>query len=56
MKKRRFSEEQIIGILKQGKAVVKKVERCGDHVISAMTLLDGKRKLGGMGRERGAHY
>ncbi len=48
MKKSRFSEEQIIGILKQGEAGVKTAELCREHGISAATFYQWKQKFGGM--------
>jgi putative transposase len=48
MKKSRFSEEQIIGILKQGEAGVKTAELWREHGISAATFYQWKQKLGGM--------
>lgn len=38
MKKSRFSEEQVIGILKQHEAGVKTAELCREHGISAATF------------------
>ena len=54
MKKGRFSEEQIIGILKQGEAGVKTADVCREHGISAATFYGWKQKFGGMEVERGA--
>lgn len=48
MKKSRFSEEQIIGILKQGEAGMKTAELCREHGISAATFYQWKQKFGGM--------
>jgi putative transposase len=48
MKKSRFSEEQIIGILKQGEAGMKTAELCREHGISAATFYGWKQKFGGM--------
>ncbi|SEG52100.1 Transposase, partial [Bryocella elongata] len=48
MKKSRFSEEQIIGILKQHEAGVKTAELCREHGISAATFYAWKPKYGGM--------
>ena len=48
MKKSRFSEEQIIGILKQHEAGVKTAELCREHGISAATFYQWKQKFGGM--------
>jgi putative transposase len=48
MKKSRFSEEQIIGVLKQHEAGVKTAELCREHGISAATFYKWKSKFGGM--------
>ena len=48
MKRTRFSEEQIAGILKQGEAGIKTVELCRQHGISEGTLYNWKAKYGGM--------
>ncbi len=46
--KKRFSEEQIIGILKQQESGVKTVEVCREHNISQNTFYTWKSKFGGM--------
>ena len=48
MKKSRFSEEKIIGILKEADAGVKSTELCRKHGISAATLYNWKARYGGM--------
>jgi putative transposase len=48
MKKSRFSDEQIIGILKQHEAGVKTADLCQEHGISSPTFYAWKSKFGGM--------
>lgn len=48
MKKTRFSEHQIIQILKQGEASVKVADICREHGISPATYYKWKAKYGGM--------
>lgn len=48
MKKARFSEEQIVGILKQHEAGMKTAELCRQHNISAATFYPWKAKYGGL--------
>ena len=48
MKKSRFSEQQIISILKQADAGVKVQELCRQHGISDATYYKWKSKYGGM--------
>jgi len=46
--KSRFSEEQIIGILRQYEAGVATSQLCRDHNVSAATFYKWKAKFGGM--------
>lgn len=46
--KKRFTEEQIIGILKEAEAGMKVVELCRKHGISDATYYSWKAKFGGM--------
>lgn len=46
--KRRFSEEQIIGILKQQESGMKTADICREHNISQNTFYTWKSKFGGM--------
>jgi len=48
MKKSRYTEEQIIGILKQHEAGVKTSYLCREHGINAATFYGWKQKFGGM--------
>ncbi len=48
MKRSRFSEEQIVGILKQGEAGVATSELCRQHGISHATFYNWKAKYGGL--------
>lgn len=48
MKRSRFSEEQIIGILKQHQAGLGAKELCRKHGISDATFYKWRRKYGGM--------
>ena len=48
MKKSQYTEEQIIGILKQHEAGVKTADLCREHGISAATFYGWKSKYGGM--------
>jgi putative transposase len=48
MKKSRYTEEQIIGIVKQHEAGVKTADLCREHGISAATFYGWKSKFGGM--------
>lgn len=48
MKRSRFAEEQIIGILKEHEAVVPLAELCRKHGVSNASLYKWKAKYGGM--------
>lgn len=48
MKKSRFSEEQIIGVLKEHDAGAKAADLCRRHGMSPATLYKWKSKFGGM--------
>jgi putative transposase len=48
MKKSRYTEEQIIGILKQHEAGVKTADLCREHGISEATFYNWKSKYGGL--------
>jgi putative transposase len=49
MKRSRFSEEQIIGVLREQETGMKVVEVCRKHGISEPTFYAWKSKFGGMG-------
>jgi putative transposase len=46
--KRRFNEEQIIGLLKQHEAGMAVADLCREHNISSATFYKWKSKFGGM--------
>ena len=48
MKRARFSEEQIIGILRQAEAGVRVVDLCRQYGISDATFCKWRSKFGGM--------
>lgn len=48
MKRSRFSEEQIIGILKQAEAGIKVIDLCRQNGISDATFYKWRSKYGGM--------
>lgn len=48
MKKSRYTEEQLIGILKQHEAGVKTADVCREHGIGTATFYGWKSKFGGM--------
>jgi len=48
MKKQRFTEEQIIAVLKEQEAEARAVDLCRKHGISEATFYNWKAKYGGM--------
>ena len=48
MKRKRFTEEQIIGVLKEAEAGVKTADLARRHGISEATIYNWKAKYGGM--------
>ncbi|OCJ54073.1 transposase [Agrobacterium tumefaciens] len=48
MKKQRFTEEQIIGVLREQQAGAKPADLCRKHGISEATFYNWKAKYGGM--------
>ena len=48
MKRKRFSEEQIIGVLKEHELGAKTADLCRKHGISEATFYNWKAKFGGM--------
>jgi putative transposase len=48
MKRKRFTEEQIIGILKTGEAAGNIREVCREHNVTEQTFYRWRRKYGGM--------
>ena len=48
MKRKRFTEEQIIGILKEAEAGAKSTDLCRRHAISEQTFYRWRTKYGGL--------
>ncbi len=48
MKSKRFTEEQIIGVLKEGEAGARTKDLCRKYGISEQTFYNWKAKYGGM--------
>ena len=48
MKRKRFTEEQIIGVLKESEAGAKTDDICRRHGISSATFYTRRKKYGGM--------
>lgn len=48
MKRKRFSEEQIIGVLKEHEAGAKTADLCRKYGLSEATFYNWKNKFGGM--------
>jgi len=48
MKRARFSEEQIIGVLKEAEAGAKTADLARRHGVSEATIHNGKAKFGGL--------
>jgi len=55
MKRSRFTEDQIIGILKEHEAGISVADLCRKHGVSDATVYKWKAKYGGMDVSEGRH-
>jgi putative transposase len=56
MKRKRFTEEQIIAVLREHEAGMKTADLARKHVISEATLYNWKARFGGMDGEASARH